>query len=91
MVGFGNLESGEQTFRITANEQHPLALGHAAAEALVDRIEGRVKPGVNRTIPVELAPGDRVAVLKDARNPPGSKDARCGPHVEGLRTPFLPA
>ena len=64
IVGFGNLEPGEQTVRITTIQQHPLVLGHAAAESLIGRIEGRMKPGVNITIPVELAPGDSVADLR---------------------------
>jgi GntR family transcriptional regulator of arabinose operon len=67
IVGFGNLEPGEQTVRITTIQQHPLVLGHAAAESLIDRIEGRIKAGVNITIPVELAPGDSVADLRNKK------------------------
>jgi LacI family purine nucleotide synthesis repressor len=67
IVGFGDLEPGEQTVRLTTIQQHPLVLGHTAAEALIDRIEGRLKGRVKITIAVELAPGDSVADLRGSR------------------------
>jgi DNA-binding LacI/PurR family transcriptional regulator len=52
---------------LTTIQQHPLVLGHTAAEALIDRIEGRLKGRVKITIAVELAPGDSVADLRGSR------------------------
>ena len=65
--GFGDLEPGEQSVRLTTIQQHPLVLVHTAAEALIDRIEGRLKGRVKITIAVELAPGDSVADLRGSR------------------------
>lgn len=60
IAGFGNLEAGEQTLRITTIDQHPLVLGHTVAEALINVIEGRTSGRVSITIPVELIRGDSV-------------------------------
>ena len=64
IVGFGDLEPGEQTVRLTTIQQHPLVLGHTAAGTLIDRIEGRLKKKVEIKIAVELALGDSVADLR---------------------------
>lgn len=83
IVGFGDLEPGEQTVRITTIQQHPLVLGHTAAETLIDRIEGRLKGGVKIKIAVELAPGDSVADLRGSRHRAKGAFTGKGPGLAG--------
>jgi len=69
LAGIGNLEAAEQTMRITTVDQHPLVLGHTAAESLIDLIEGRIKGGVRIIIPVELLHGESISQLKPEKKP----------------------
>ena len=65
VAGFGNTTVKGDPVRLTSIEQHPLTLGHLAAEALIDRIEGRQKGRVKILSPVELVKGETVAVIRD--------------------------
>lgn len=65
---FGNAGAGDQSIPITTIDQHPMTLGHTAADALIDQIEHRSGKGpVNIVTDVELVKGETVMRLPDYR------------------------
>ncbi len=60
IAGMGNLAPGEQTLQITTINQYPMLMGHAAAETLINQIEGKLKKPASIVIPVDLIPGETV-------------------------------
>lgn len=64
VTGFGNVAPDRYAYRLTSVEQHPASLGHLAAGALIDRIEGLQKGRIAIQTPVELVKGDTVVAIR---------------------------
>lgn len=64
IAGFGHVTATDSPVHITSVDEHPVTLGHLAAGALLDRIEGKGGKRILIIAPVELARGDTVASLR---------------------------
>lgn len=63
ITGFGAIQELHKIIKITSIEQHPVDVGFQAANKLIDIIEGKQQGPLNVIVPIELFPGETVALI----------------------------